>query len=199
MNKKLLYLIFTLASFAAYAQPGSLSQSVYRSRVQDSTAAIAANVSAIAAGYAPMFFNDQATTPHWDIWNGSSYDHIFAFGSGSGLPAAYTIDQVTTSTAGGTITLDMNSQIQRSHVGSATFSAAKIFALSNTTNSLFFNFFFEVTNVAAVITVPSDWQMSSTDFDGADWTPPEIGKYEIGGSFDDVNNIWYVKIAGPFQ
>jgi hypothetical protein len=115
-----------------------------------------------------------------------------------GLPPVYTIDQVTTSVAGGTITLDMNSQIQRSHVGSATFATAKAIALSNTTNSMFFNFFFEVTNVAAVLTVPSDWLMSTDDFDGTDWTPPATGKYEIGGSFDDLNNVWYVKLAGPF-
>ncbi len=120
-------------------------------------------------------------------------------GSGTGsfatsISGKYVIDQASPSTAGGTITLDMNSQIQRSFVGSASFSGVKTIAMSNTTNSMFFNFIFEVTNVAAVITVPADWLMSSDDFDGADWTPPEIGKYELGGSYDDVNNVWYVKI-----
>ena len=115
------------------------------------------------------------------------------------LTAKYILDQATPSTAGSTITLDCNSQIQRSHVGSATFSAPKTLALSNTTNAMFFNFIFEVTNVAAVLTVPSDWLMSTDDFDGADWIPPATGKYELGGSFDDVNNVWYVKISGPFN
>ena len=111
----------------------------------------------------------------------------------------YIITQAVPSTASGTIlTLDMNSQISRSFVGSATFATAKVIAMSNTTNSLFFNFFFEVTNVAAVITAPGDWLMSTEDFDGTDWSPPETGKYEMGGSFDDTNNVWYVKIAGPF-
>jgi hypothetical protein len=41
--------------------------------------------------------------------------------------------------------------------------------------------------------------MSSAHFDGTDWTPPATGKYELGGSFDDVNNVWYVKISGPFN
>jgi len=116
----------------------------------------------------------------------------------NGATAKYVIDQASASTAGGTITLDMNSQIQRSFVGSATFATAKAIALSNTTNSLFFNFFFEVTNIAAELTPPSDWLMAVEDFDGTDWTPPATGKYEIGGSLDDTNNLWYVKIAGPF-
>lgn len=117
----------------------------------------------------------------------------------NGATAKYIIDQAVPSTASGTITLDMNSQIQRSHIGSATFSAPKTFALSNTTNSLFFNFTFQVTDVAAVVTVPSDWLMSSGDFNGTTWSPPFTGKYEFGGSFDDTNNEWYVKVAGPFN
>lgn len=108
----------------------------------------------------------------------------------------YTIDQDTPSTAGSTITLDMNSQIQRSHVGSASFSTPKTLALSNTTNSLFFNFFFEVTDVAAVLTWPSDWISSNVDFNGTTWTPPSTGKYEFGGSFNDTSNEWYIKIDG---
>lgn len=115
-----------------------------------------------------------------------------------GTEAAYIIDQASASTAGGTITLDMNSQIQRSHVGSASFSGPKTLALSNTTNSLFFNFFFEVTSVLGVITMPSDFLMSTIDFDGSAWTPPNTGLYELGGSFNDTSNMWYVKIAGPF-
>lgn len=195
--KKILYILLSFASFASYAQTSTFGG--IGLRVNDTTT-YQTNASALhSAGYYDIYFNNQATNDHWDVWNGSSYDHIFSFGSGGGIPAAYTIDQATSSTAGATITLDMNSQIQRSFVGSATFSGPKTYALSNTTNSLFFNFFFEVTNVAAVVTVPADWQMSSDDFNGTTWTPPEVGKYEIGGSFDDVNNIWYVKISGPFQ
>lgn len=108
------------------------------------------------------------------------------------------IDQVSTSVAGGTITLDMNSQKQRSHVGSATFSAAKIVAMSNTTGSLFFNWIFEITSVSAVLTFPSDWLSSSPDFNGTTWTPPTTGRFQFGGSFDDINNLWYISVGGPF-
>lgn len=107
-----------------------------------------------------------------------------------------TVVSASTSTAGATITLDMDSKIQKIHVGSATFATAKVVAMSNTTNSLSFQFIFEVTNVAAVLTVPADWLMSTPDFDGADWTPPATGKYVFGGSWNGTN--WYVNAAGPY-
>jgi hypothetical protein len=111
--------------------------------------------------------------------------------------APYVLDRATPSTSGGTITLDMNSQKQRMHVGSATFATAKVIALSNTTNSLVFQFSFTITNVAAVLTMPSDFVMADPAFNGTDWTPAQIGNYEMGGSFDGTN--WLVKIAGPFN
>jgi hypothetical protein len=106
------------------------------------------------------------------------------------------LSSATPSTTGGTITLDMNSQQQRMHVGSASFSSAKIIAMSNATNALQFQFIFEVTNVAAVLTVPSDWLMSSANFNGTDWTPPGTGRYVFGGMFDGTN--WYVNDGGPY-
>lgn len=113
------------------------------------------------------------------------------------LTARYILDQATPSTAGSTITLDMNSQIQRMFVGSASFATAKTLALSNTTNALVFNFSYTVTNVAAVITMPSSFVMSDPNFDGDDWVPPLTGNYEMGGTFDGTN--WLVKIAGPYN
>lgn len=108
----------------------------------------------------------------------------------------HTLVSASASTAGGTITLDMDSKIQKMFVGSASFSAAKIIAMSNTTGSLQFQFIFEVTNVAAVLTVPADWLMSSANFNGTDWTPPSTGKYVFGGMFDGTN--WYVNDGGPY-
>lgn len=195
--KNLLITLFSLASIVSYAQ-GPNSFGGVALRVNDTTTYQTNAAAFHTAGYYDIYFNNQATNDHWDVWNGSNYDHIFSFVPTLG--SKYVVDQATTSTAGGTITLDMNSQIQRSHVGSATFSSAKIIALSNTTNSLFFNFYFEVTNVAAEITVPSDWWFSTEDFDGTEWIPPATGKYEFGGSFDDVNNRWYIKVnSTPFQ
>jgi len=106
------------------------------------------------------------------------------------------LDSASASTAGGTITLDMNSLRQRLFVGSASFAAAKILALSNTTNALLFSFVFQVTNVAAVITMPADFIMADPFFDGDDWTPAVIGVYELGGTWNGTG--WVVKIAGPF-
>jgi hypothetical protein len=107
------------------------------------------------------------------------------------------ITSASASTAGGTITLDMSSQKMKMFVGSASFATPKTIAMSNTTGSLVFNLFINVTNVAAVLTVPADWFMSDIQFDGTAWTPPETGRYELGGSFDGTN--WWVKIQGPFS
>jgi hypothetical protein len=112
-------------------------------------------------------------------------------GSGSDL------DLTTTSTAGGTITLDMNSQKERIHVGTASFATAKTVAMSNTTNALVFSFKIEVTDVAAVLTMPADWTLTVGTWDGADWTPPATGKYKFVGTWDgsewavDVNTSPY--------
>lgn len=112
------------------------------------------------------------------------------------LTAKYVISTATPSTAGGTITLDMNSQIQRLHTGSASFATAKTIALSNTTNATLFSFQFEVTDVAAVLTLPGDFDMSDPNFAAGDWTPPLTGIYLMGGELH--GSTWFVVIAGPF-
>lgn len=121
--------------------------------------------------------------------------------AGSGGPASWQPSQVissaSTSTAGSTITLNMNSLTQLIHVGSATFATAKTIAMSNTSNALAFSFIFEVTNVAAVLTPPSDWVMTTTDFDGTDWTPPATGRYKFSGTFNGTD--WYVNANGPYN
>lgn len=113
------------------------------------------------------------------------------------LTAEYIIDSATPSTAGSTITLDMNNQIQRLFVGSASFSTPKTLAISNATNALVFNFHFQITNIAATLTLPSGWLMSDALFASNVWTPVTTGLYELGGSFDGTN--WKIKIMGPFN
>lgn len=114
------------------------------------------------------------------------------------LAGKYRIDQATPSTAGSTVTLDMNSQIVRTHVGSAPFSTPKTYAISNTTNSLSFQFTFTITDVAAVITVPSDWAFApSAAWDGTDYTFSSTGTFVFGGDWDGTN--WNIKVAGPFS
>src|SRR6187549_1048381 len=84
MKKILLSLILVASFLASFAQSGSVSYSGVFTRVNDSTTYIAAAATKHAQGYADIFFNNQAVTPHFDTWNGSSYDHIFNFASGSG-------------------------------------------------------------------------------------------------------------------
>lgn len=113
------------------------------------------------------------------------------------MPTINVIDLATPSTTGGTITFDMNSQNQRMFVGSASFSTPKIFAMSNTTNAKGFVASVNVTNVAAVITMPGDWFMASSDFDGTAWTPPTTGIYEFGGRW--YGTFWSVSVVGPIH
>jgi len=120
----------------------------------------------------------------------------------SGLPSwssKHLLNSVSSSTAGGTITLDMNNQVQRVHVGSASFAGSKTLALSNASNALIFGFHFTVTNVAATLVCPASFTMSSVDWNsGSDtWTPPATGDYEMTGMFDGTS--WRVNVAGPYN
>ena len=90
--RKLLALILLLAGFSAAAQQGSLSQSVYKSRVNDTTsvAFTDALASATASGYGYMFYNNQATNPHYDVWIDGVMYHVFNFaGIGGGAAAGH--------------------------------------------------------------------------------------------------------------
>lgn len=70
MKKNVLLLIFTITSIAAFGQQGSLSQSVYRSRVNDSTSVVPSD----ASGYGSLYWNNQATNPGWRVWvDGTGY------------------------------------------------------------------------------------------------------------------------------
>ena len=110
-----------------------------------------------------------------------------------------TLTSSSTSTAGATITLDLNSLTQKMFTGSATFSTSKTIAFSNATNALVFNFQFEITSVAGTLVFPSNVVMSDTNWNTSTqtWTPPNTGQYECGGTYDGTN--WKVKILGPFN
>lgn len=83
--KKLLIFLFTAISFAALGQAGAIQQSGIFLRVNDTTTYQTAAAAKHSAGYYDIYFNAQATTPHFDIWNGSSYTHVFDFNTGGGL------------------------------------------------------------------------------------------------------------------
>lgn len=98
--KRILILLLSVISIASFAQSGSAQYSGVFTRVNDTTAYQSAAVAKHSAGYADQYWNNQATTPHMDIWNGSSYDHVFDFGGGTGS-SAYTGNSPTTVTVGG--------------------------------------------------------------------------------------------------
>jgi hypothetical protein len=125
-----------------------------------------------------------------------AYDAVIAAAIAAAV-APYVSDVVSTSTAGGTITFDMNNQNTRGFYGSASFSTAKILALSNTTSAGVFIIQLNLTDLAAILTVPSDWKMTDLNFDGTDWTPPSTGEYIFGGKL--INAVWYVNVAGPYS
>lgn len=79
--KKILIATLSLLSYVAYSQPGSISQSVIRSRVNDSTTVNGAT----ASGYGYFLWNNQKAVPSWQFWNGTSlidWDPAAAGGGG---------------------------------------------------------------------------------------------------------------------
>jgi hypothetical protein len=125
-----------------------------------------------------------------------------------GIPISIqSLVSASTSTAGGTITLDFQNSInsktvnsvQKIFIGSATFSSTKTMAFGNTGNALSFDFHFEVTNVAGTLVWPSNVVMADINFDTSTqtWTPPSTGQYEASGTYDGAN--WKVKISGPYN
>lgn len=78
--KKLLLIPFLFFSLIGYSQMNTFGG--IGLRVNDTTTYQTNAAAYHTAGYYDIYFNNQATNDHWDVWNGSSYDHIFAFGSG---------------------------------------------------------------------------------------------------------------------
>lgn len=77
--KKILLLLLSLASYATYAQTNTFGG--IGLRVNDTTTYQTNAAAYHTAGYYDIYFNNQATNDHWDVWNGSDYDHIFEFNS----------------------------------------------------------------------------------------------------------------------
>lgn len=77
MKRIIISLILSVSVISAFGQAGSLSQSVYRSRVNDSTSVTA------PAGYGLLYYNNQRASPAWLFSNnqGVTWQKL---GSGSG-------------------------------------------------------------------------------------------------------------------
>lgn len=117
--KKLLSILFILISFAAFAQPGSLKISGVFLRVQDSSAYESAAATAHSQGYADIFYNEQSPTPHFKIWNGSSYTHVFDFNAGGGavlIDGNGTIANINSIDIGGRIIADTDLKVNTGKV-----------------------------------------------------------------------------------
>lgn len=116
----------------------------------------------------------------------------------AGIDAKYVDDRVSVSTAGGTITLDLNSQQKRTFTGSAAFATSKTLAWSNITNETKgTEFHFEITNVDGTLVMPSEVIMSDSRFDGTTWIATDTGKYLLFTSYDGTERK--VGIKGPFN
>jgi len=117
--------------------------------------------------------------------------------------AASGLDLVTTNTAGGTITLDMNNQTERMFKGSANIGAIKTWALSNNLVALFIpSVKFTMTSLSAQ-TFPATFRMATFDanWDNATkkWTPPDVGIYDMSATYDGIlSDEWFMKIQGPY-
>ncbi|HEY3406432.1 MAG TPA: hypothetical protein VGK59_23755 [Ohtaekwangia sp.] len=127
-------------------------------------------------------------------------------------PSAFTtskhpLESVSTITTGGTITLNFDDgsaddAVQKIFIGSASWSTPKTLAFSNASNTLVWNFHFEITNVAGTITC-STCIMNTDDprwDSGTDtWQalPGKTGKYEATATYDGT--AWKLKIDGPYN
>lgn len=105
--KKLLIAALLLLSYTAYCQPGSISQSVIRSRVNDTTTVSGAT----SSGYGYFYWNNDASSGlgdnKWKIWDGNSEVSIvemieaLAGDVGGGATAAGSTGNVQYKSAGG--------------------------------------------------------------------------------------------------
>lgn len=108
-------------------------------------------------------------------------------------------DSATPSTAGGTITFDLESKTRRVFVGSASFGSAKTIALSNNSNALEIDFILDISNVAAILTFPSSFLMSDVRWEATgakQWEPDSTGKFKGHAIFNGTN--WLLDITNPY-
>lgn len=158
MKKYLIPFLLCLASFAGYSQsPNSFGGVALR--VNDTTTYQTNAAAFHTAGYYDIYFNNQATNDHWDVWNGSSYDHIFAFGQGSGgvTSVSGTSNRIT-STGGATPVIDISS----SYVGQSSITTLGTIATGTVPGTL-------VSNTPAGNIAATTAQAALNELDGDKW------------------------------
>lgn len=118
-----------------------------------------------------------------------------------GMPDIHILDYVSNvDSSGATITLNLNSKVQRMFRSPDSFATPKTIALSNTTNGLVIDFKLIMSDVAAVLTFPTNFTMPTTDLRWDDsahtFTPSAIGEHEFSATFDGTD--WDMKATNPF-
>lgn len=109
------------------------------------------------------------------------------------------ITETSVDVSGATFTLDFNSKWEKLYYGSASFATAKELLIINETNAKKFLLAFEITNVAAELTLPSNFALNSALWERTSdntWSPLDIGKYLMRGIH--LNGEWKVEIDGPW-
>lgn len=113
--KKLLTILLALISFAGYAQMNTFGGIGFR--VNDTTTYQTNAATYHTAGYRDIYFNNQATHKHFDIWTGSSYQHVFTFGGSGGGGGGGTWGSITGTLSDQT---DLNSALSALTAADAT-------------------------------------------------------------------------------
>lgn len=91
------------------------------------------------------------------------------------------------------------SAIRRIFLGATSFAGPKTIALAASTESKIFDFYFQITNVAAVLTLPDSFILSDplrwdpTTPGSKTWSPLKIGKYKMHAVFDGTS--WWCDIS----
>jgi len=101
----------------------------------------------------------------------------------------------TANAAGTPLLLNLKNRISTIVTVLPGINAANTWQLQNDANSLEFYIIFEIAALGAQ-TFPADWQVTNLigNWDGADWTPLDLGKYQAHGIYDGTN--WVVEIIG---
>lgn len=111
------------------------------------------------------------------------------------------VDDATVDTSGASITFNFQGVVHRIFIGNSSFASGKLIAYSENTNALKYEFLYEITNVAATLTFPSNSLVytltGSYDAPSKTWTPNDVGKYQLDASFDGTN--WWIKIFGYYS
>lgn len=109
------------------------------------------------------------------------------------------LSETSVDVSGSSVVLDFDNSWKGVFKGSASFDTAKEIGLDNDDTAQEFVFAFEITNIAAELTLPSDFTMSDALWERSSdnvWSPLDIGKYLMKGEF--IDSEWKVTISGPW-